>query len=384
MIPYGKQSIDKNDIIAVEEVLRSEYLTQGPAVPRFEREICRKVGAKYGVACNSATSALHIACLSLGLGPGDLFWTSPTTFVATANCGIYCGAEIDFVDIDPDTFNICAEKFENKLNLAKRQGRLPKVLITVHMCGQSPEMDRIYGLAKSYGIQIIEDASHAIGAEYKGVPVGSGFYSDITVFSFHPVKIITTGEGGIALTNDKEIANKLLLYRSHGVTRDEESMVSCSDGPWYYEQLELGWNYRMTDIHAALGISQLKRIDKFIERRRELARVYIDQLADANLDLPVQILDAASAWHLFVVRIKEVSRRRFIFEELRNRGIGVNVHYIPVHLQPYYSAFGFKDSDFPNSVDYYKRAISIPIHPSLTNREQEFIISEIKTLAGTV
>ena len=380
MIPYGRQQISREDIAAVEAVLRSDFLTQGPAVERFETAVATRVGARHAVAVNSATSALHVACAALDLGPGDMLWTSPITFVASANCVRYCGADVDFVDIDPETFNMCADALEAKLERAARSGRLPRVIVPVHMCGQSPDMARISTLARSYGIRIIEDASHSIGADYLGAPVGGCAHSDITVFSFHPVKIITTAEGGMALTNDAELAGRLARLRSHGITRDPHLMTHESDGPWYYQQLELGWNYRMTDLQAALGLSQLDRLDDFIARRRALADAYDAKLAGMPLRRPGRLGDAASSWHLYVIRVEDASRHRAVFEALRSAGIGVNLHYIPVHLQPYYLSLGFAPGDFPVSEDYYSRAISIPLHPGLTDSNQEAVLARLRSL----
>ena len=377
MIPYGRQIISEDDIAAVEAVLRSDYLTQGPVLPRFEEAVASRVGAHHALAVNSATSALHIACLALDLGPGDLLWTSPITFVASANCGRYCGADVDFVDIDPDTFNICPIALEEKLDVAARVGRLPKVIVAVHMCGQSPDMARVADLARTHGVRIIEDASHAIGADYLGKPVGSCTYSDITVFSFHPVKIITTAEGGMALTNNAELAARMERLRSHGITRDPDLMTHAPDGPWYYQQLELGWNYRMTEMQAALGLSQMDRIDAFIARRRELADAYDAALEELPLRLPERQSGATSSWHLYVIRLEDEARHRSVFEALRTAGIGVNLHYIPVHLQPYYRALGFAKGDFPASEDYYSRAISIPLHAGLTDDQQTRVIVAI-------
>jgi len=374
MIPYGRQIISEDDIRAVEAVLRSDHLTQGPVLPRFEAAVAARVGARHAVAVNSATSALHIACAALDLGPGDILWTSPVTFVASANCGRYCGAEVDFVDIDAETFNICADALEARLDAAARAGRLPKVIVAVHMCGQSPDMARIADLARAHGVRIIEDASHSIGADYLGAPVGNCAHSDITVFSFHPVKIITTAEGGMALTGDAGLAARMERLRSHGITRDADLMTHAPDGPWYYQQLELGWNYRMTEIHAALGLSQMDRLDAFIARRRALAEAY--DAALAGCPAPSRTAGrAASSWHLYVIRLDDPSRHRAVFEALRAAGIGVNLHYIPVHLQPYYRDMGFSPGDFPASEDYYARAISIPLHAGLSDAEQARVVA---------
>lgn len=382
MIPYGRQNISQADIDAVVDVLRSDFLTQGPAVTAFEQALIAKTGAGYAVAVANATAALHIACLALDLGPGDRLWTTPITFVASANCGRYCGAEVDFVDIDSETFNMCPDALEAKLKAADRAGKLPRIIVAVHMCGQSPEMDRIANLARTYGVRIIEDASHAVGASYRGRPVGCGAYSDITVFSFHPVKIVTTGEGGVALTNNATLAGRMERLRSHGITRDESLMTGASDGLWYYQQLELGLNYRMTDIQAALGSSQLTRLDEFVARRREIADAYDAALADVALDVPGRLPRAESSWHLYVIRLHDQSRHRQAFEELRANGIGVNLHYIPVHLQPYYRQFGFGPGDFPASENYYARAISIPMYPDLTDEEQANVVAAVTKVLG--
>lgn len=377
MIPYGRQIISNSDIRAVESVLRSDFLTQGPVVERFEAAVSGRVGAKHAVAVNSATSALHIACIALDLGPGDLLWTSPITFVASANCGRYCGSDVDFVDIDPETFNICPNALEAKLVNARLSGRLPKIIVAVHMCGQSPDMVRIAELARRFGVRIIEDASHSIGAHYLGAHVGSCAHSDITVFSFHPVKIITTAEGGMALTNNVELALRMERLRSHGITRDVDQMTHAPDGPWYYQQLELGWNYRMTEMQAALGLNQLNHLDAFIARRRELAEAYDAALAALPLRRPGRMGGAKSSWHLYVIRLEDPTRHLRVFEKLREQGIGVNLHYIPVHLQPYYRALGFNIGDFQNAEDYYSRAISIPLHAGLTEEEQDTVVVAI-------
>ena len=377
MIPYGRQDISEDDVKAVVEVLRSDYLTQGPQVPAFEQAIVDRTKAGYGVAVNSATSALHIACLALELGAGDFLWTSPITFVASANCALYCGAKIDFVDIDSETFNICPDKLEAKLRAAELTGRLPKVIVAVHMAGQSADMKRIKNLSDMYGVHIIEDASHSVGAQYLDEPVGNCAYSDITVFSFHPVKIITTAEGGMALTNDKHIFARLEQLRSHGITRDANLMTHEPDGPWYYQQIRLGWNYRMTEIQAALGLSQMTRLDSFVARRSQLANAYDAAFAELPLECPGRLRDAKSSWHLYVIRLNDPKRHHTVFEELRAAGIGVNLHYIPVHLQPFYRELGFSNGDFPTSEDYYSRAISIPIHPGLEDSQQDYIVSAL-------
>jgi UDP-4-amino-4,6-dideoxy-N-acetyl-beta-L-altrosamine transaminase len=381
MIPYGKQEISQADIDSVLEVLQSDFLTQGPKVPEFESKVAEHVGAKHALAVNSATSALHIACLSLGLGPGDWLWTSPITFVASANCGLYCGAKVDFIDIDPKTYNLCPEALACKLEKAEEEGRLPKVVVAVHLCGQPCAMSEIHQLSKRYGFRIIEDASHAIGGKYKGEFIGANRYSDITVFSFHPVKIITTAEGGMALTNDDDLASRMNLLRSHGITRDSALMTQEPDGPWYYQQIELGFNYRMTELQAALGVSQVDRLDDFVARRHELARRYDDMFTDFPVVTPWQHPDSYSGLHLYVIRLKldEIrASHREVFESLRERGIGVNLHYIPVHTQPYYKEMGFQADDFPQAMSYYREAISLPMFQGMTYEQQDQVIEALK------
>ena len=377
MIPYGRQDVSQGDIDAVVKVLQSDFLTQGPQVPLFERVVAKKVGAKHALAVNSATSALHIACKAIGLGQGDWLWTTPITFVASANCGLYCGAKIDFVDIDPSSYNLCPNALEAKLIAADRRGELPKILVTVHLCGQPCNMREIHRLSQQYGFKVIEDASHAIGGKYKGEYVGNGRYSDITVFSFHPVKIITTAEGGMALTNEDQLAEKMDLYRSHGVTRDQSLMTHEPDGPWYYQQVELGYNYRMTELQAALGISQMERLDAFVSRRHELAKRYDAMLRDLPVLTPCRLPETYSALHLYVIRLKldRITKTHLqVFETLRNQGIGVNLHYIPVHTQPYYKNLGYQPGDFPEAESYYREAISLPMHQGLTNLQQDRIV----------
>ncbi len=386
MIPYGKQEITESDISAVVEVLRSDFLTQGPNVPRFEREVASYCGASHAVAASSATAALHLACLTLGVGEGDIVWTSPITFVASANCAVYCGADVDFVDIDPNTFNMCPAALEIKLAEAKLQNRLPKVLIPVHMCGQSCEMDRIHAAAKKYDLRIIEDASHAIGGSYKGRPIGSCAFSDITIFSFHPVKIITTGEGGMALTNSEKMAAKMERLRSHGITRDPGEMQGSPDGPWYYQQLDLGYNYRMTELQAALGISQLRRLDQFVKSRNELAGIYHDLVAESGVGTPqLNTPEAYSAYHLFVVRLDLntlKTTQKEIFERLRSRGILVNLHYIPVYKHPFYRQRGHANTFLPSAEVYYRAAITLPLYPSITLEQQKLIVNSISSPLG--
>lgn len=381
MIPYGRQAISQDDIDAVVTTLQSDFLTQGPQVPLFEEAVAERVSAKHAVAANSATSALHIAVAALGLGPGDLLWTSPITFVASANCARYMGADVDFVDIDADTFNMSPAALAAKLDQAKARGRLPKVIMPVHMGGQSAAMQEIAALAKPLGIRIVEDASHAIGASYADKPVGECPYSDIAVFSFHPVKIITTAEGGMAVTNDDALAQRMEALRTHGITRDPDLMTHAPDGPWYYQQLDLGWNYRLTELQAALGVSQLRRLKEFVDRRNLLADRYDALLSDCRVHLPGRQEKARSSFHLYIIRLPErdPERHRAVFERLRADGIGVNLHYIPVHLQPYYRALGFAPGDFPAAEDYYERAISIPLHPGLTEEEQDKVVQSLKS-----
>ncbi len=378
MIPYGRQSISDDDIKAVVDVLKSDYLTQGPVVPEFEKSICKYTGASYAVAVNSGTSALHIACLSLGLGKGDWLWTSSISFVASANCGIYCGARVDFIDIDPITWNISIDKLKHKLIYAKKHNKLPKIIVVVHLSGLPCDLAEIYKLSKEYGFYVIEDACHAIGSRYNNNNIGSCKYSDITVFSFHPVKVMTTGEGGMATTNIINLANKMRILRTHGITRDPDLMTHDPDGEWYYQQIDLGFNYRMTDIAAALGISQLLRLDSNIKKRHEIVRFYNKALSSLPLMLPYSDVSRYSSCHLYIVRIKNKKKLYSeIFELLTNFGIGVNKHYIPIHTQPFYKNFGFKSGDFPESESYYREAISLPIFPDLTKKEQESVISAV-------
>ncbi|MCY1275186.1 UDP-4-amino-4-deoxy-L-arabinose--oxoglutarate aminotransferase [compost metagenome] len=381
MIPYGRQEITRADVDKVLEVLESDFLTQGPMVPRFEQSVAEHVGAKHALAVNSATSALHIACLALGLGPGDRLWTTPITFVASANCALYCGARVDFVDIDTRTYNLCPKALAAKLEQAETVGTLPKVVVAVHLCGQPCDMAAIHELAKRYGFKIIEDASHAIGGKYRGEFIGNGRYSDITVFSFHPVKIITTAEGGMALTNDVELAERMALLRSHGITRDPAEMTHEADGPWYYQQIDLGFNYRMTELQAALGVSQMQRLDSYVARRHTLARRYDALLADLPVITPWQHPDSYSGLHLYVIRLRLdqcAYSHRQVFERLRAMGIGVNLHYIPVHTQPYYRNFGFKDGDYPEAEQYYREAISLPMFQTLSESQQDEVVSALR------
>ena len=381
MIPYGKQDINQADIDSVVDVLQSDFLTQGPQVPLFEKKVSDYCGSEYGVAVNSATSALHIACLALGLGKGDYFWTSPNTFVASANCGLYCGAQVDFVDIDPLTYNLSPEELEKKLIQAKQHNKLPKIVIPVHFAGQSCDMRKIYSLSQEYGFKIIEDASHAIGGKYLDQPIGGCQYSDITVFSFHPVKIITTAEGGLATTNNKKLSERMQLFRSHGVTRDPGLMTKEAEGSWYYQQVELGFNYRMTELQAALGISQMQRLDEFITKRHKLQERYDLLLEDLPIIKPYQDKDGYSALHLYPIQVQKdklKSTRKEIFEALRKNSIGVNIHYIPVHTQSYYENMGFKKGDFPNAESYYESVISIPLFYAMTFEQQDQVIAVLE------
>lgn len=385
MIPYGRQQITQADIDAVVEVLRSDFLTQGSMVPRFEKAVADYCGAKHAVAVNSATSALHIACLALGLGKGDLLWTVPNTFVASANCARYCGADVDFVDIDPDTWNLDVAGLEEKLVVAKCQGRLPKIVVPVHFAGQPTEQEAIWQLAQTYGFRVIEDASHAIGATAHGEAVGNCKWSDITVFSFHPVKIVTTGEGGMALTKDPELARHMMSLRSHGITRDASIFEYPDSGPWYYEQQELGFNYRLTDIQAALGQSQLTRLDAYVGRRNQLARRYGEKLAGLPLKLPTIALGNLSAFHLYVVRVSPAAQsraRREVFDALLAGGVNANLHYLPVHLQPYYRKLGFTTGQFPEAEAHACEAITLPMYPTLTDAEQDQVIQIMGRLWG--
>jgi UDP-4-amino-4,6-dideoxy-N-acetyl-beta-L-altrosamine transaminase len=384
-IPYGRQSIDDADIAAVEAVLRSDWLTQGPAIAAFEEELARRASARHAVAVCNATAALHIACVAAGLGPGDRLWTVPNTFVASANCGRYCGADVDFVDIDPLTWCMDANLLEVKLQAARRAGTLPKVVIPVAFAGGSCDMKRVKRLSDEYGFTVIEDASHAVGASYAGRPVGCGDYAHMTVFSFHPVKIVTTGEGGAVLTNDPGLCDRLRRLRSHGITRDPAQMDEPDVGAWSYEMQELGFNYRITDIQAVLGLSQLKRLDGFLARRRMLVQRYDTLLKNLPLQLPqLDALDE-SAWHLYVVRVKDNSAhadRRAVFDALRAADIGVNVHYIPVHLQPYYRRLGFKPGNFPQAEQYYREALSLPLYAALTDAQQDRVVAQLKRVLG--
>lgn len=375
MIPYGRQSISEEDIRAVLEALRADFITQGPAVARFERAVADYCGAAFAVAVNSGTSALHIAGQAFGLGPGDWLWTSPNSFVASANCGRYCGANVDFVDIDPRTYNMSVEALSRKLEAAARSSRLPKVLVPVHFAGQSCEMREIWELARQYGCYVLEDASHALGAEYLGAKVGSCAHSHAAVFSFHPVKHITTGEGGMVMTKDPALAETLVQLRSHGITRERRLLRDQDQGEWYYEQQRLGYNFRLTDLQAALGSSQLRRLDAFVSRRRALVERYNRALTALPLELPQRSPSGNPSWHLYVV---QVENRTKVFNALRKSDIGVNVHYIPVHRQPYYEALGFRRGDFPNAERYYERAITLPLHAELSDAQQDTVVAALR------
>jgi UDP-4-amino-4,6-dideoxy-N-acetyl-beta-L-altrosamine transaminase len=397
MIPYGRQHVSDADVAAVLEVLRSDFLTQGPAIPRFERAVAAQVGARHAVAVNSATSALHVACLALGLGPGDCLWTVPNTFVASANCARYCGADVDFVDIDPHSWNLSVPALRAKLGAARRGGRLPKVVVPVHFGGQPTEQEAIWELAREFGFRVLEDASHAIGAARSGEPVGSCRWSDITVFSFHPVKIITTGEGGMALTQDEALAARMSMLRSHGITRDPDRMRGRESAPgetapppepapWYYEQQLLGFNYRMTDIHAVLGLSQLERLSGYVATRNALAQNYAAALAGLPLQLPSVLPQNRSAFHLYVVRLRSAAVRqshREVFEGLRARGVGVNLHYLPVHLQPYYRALGFGPGQYPEAEQYAREALTLPLYPTLRAEDQQWVIDSLSAILNS-
>lgn len=377
MIPYGKQTVTEEDLRAVINVLKSDFLTQGPVVPNFENKLSEITGARHVTAVNSATSALHIACLALGVNSGDIVWTVPNTFVASANCALYCGAKIDFVDIDPETFNMSIDCLREKLKQADQIGKLPKVVIPVHLSGEPCDMVSINELAKEFGFKIIEDASHAVGGSYKTKLIGSSAYSDITIFSFHPVKIVTSGEGGAALTNCNKLDQKMKLLRSHGITRDNKLMSYQNENFWYYEQIDLGFNYRMSDIHAALGLSQLNRLDEYIQKRHQIAELYDKSFKNIPVKIPTRDAENLSALHLYVILVEELKHKE-IFHMLREKKIGVNLHYIPVHTQPYYRKLGFKWGDFPNAESYYRRAISLPIYPTLKSEQQNYVIDQLR------
>ena len=377
MIPYGKHLVDEDDVDAVVDVLRNQFLTQGKVVPQFEQALCDYTGAKYCVAVNSATSGLHVACLAAGVGTGDIVWTVPNSFVASANCALYCGASIDFVDIDPTTRNIDVAALATKLQQAANQNRLPKVLIVVHFSGLSCDMQSIRSLTQKYSIVLIEDAAHGLGGSYQHSKIGSCVYSDMAVLSFHPVKSITSAEGGAVLTNQNQFHEKLKLFAKHGVTKDSEQYQGESHGPWYYQQLELGYNYRLSDMQAALGLSQLKKLDSFMQRRAEIAKIYDEALVNLPLKLPVVDSQSQSAWHLYMVELT-LHDRQDIYQQLHAKGVGVNVHYIPIHLQPYYQQLGFKQGDFPVSEHFYQHALTLPLFPSLTDVEQTKVIETLR------
>jgi UDP-4-amino-4,6-dideoxy-N-acetyl-beta-L-altrosamine transaminase len=380
VIPYGRQVISEADIESIVQVLRSDLLTQGPQVPTFEASVAHVVGVPHAIAVNSATSALHLGCLALDLGPGDWLWTSPNSFVASANCGIFCGARVDFVDVDSKTYNLSAQALADKLAHAKLEGRLPKVVIPVHFAGQSCDMDTIGALAREYGFKVIEDASHAIGSLWKGNHVGGCKHSDITIFSFHAVKIITTAEGGLLTTRDAGIAQRLVDLRSHGITREAGRLKRADQGSWYYEQQSLGYNYRMTELQAALGVSQMNELDRFIARRQELVARYENGFKGMPIVRPWQHPDSNSAFHLYVIQVAEGARmdRRQLFDALRRSGIFANVHYIPIHLQPFYQRMGFRPGDFPETEAYYAHAISLPLYAGLTDSDQDYVIEKVK------
>ena len=383
MINYGKHYISEEDITSVTEVLKSDWLTQGPKVPEFEKSLSEYTGSKYVSLVNSATSALHLGCLALGLGEGDWLWTSPISFVASANCALYCGANIDFVDINLDTYNIDIDILNQKLLIAEREDKLPKVIVLVHMCGSSIDTKAVYELSKKFHFKIIEDASHAVGAKYRDLPVGSCKYSDICVFSFHPVKIITSAEGGAILTNSPEIDNRVKSYRSHGITKDVEKFKNSSEGPWYYEQHSLGFNYRMNDLQAGLGLSQLQRLDSITLKRNDLANIYKEMLEGLPIEFQKIIDHSFSSYHLLSIRIKTdqvQQKKKYLFESLLRMGIGVNLHYIPIYRQPYYSQFGFNYKNFPNAEKYYDQAITLPLYPNLSSSDLNFICQSFRSL----
>lgn len=377
MIPYGKHLVDEADVQSVVDVLRNQFLTQGTVVPRFEQALCDYTGARHAVAVNSATSGLHIACLAAGVSSGDVVWTVPNSFVASANCARFCGAEVDFVDIDPLTRNLAISELKSKLAEAQKNNRLPKALIVVHFAGLSCDMQQIQQLTQPFNIALIEDAAHALGGDYLGRKIGCCQFSDMTVLSFHPVKSITSAEGGAVLTNDAEMASKLTLFAKHGTTRDPNMMQGVNEGPWYYQQIELGYNYRLSDLHAALGLSQLQKLDEFIAKRRFLALRYKEKLKDLPLVLPCEESYQTSAWHLYMIELTKHNRLS-TYQDLHDKGIGVNVHYIPIHLQPYYQHLGFQQGDFPNAEHYYNHALTLPLFPSMTETEQDSVIETLQ------
>lgn len=384
LIPYSRQDIDEDDIAAVTAVLRSDFLTQGPQVPAFEAEFATAHRASHAVAVSNATSALHLACLAFGIGPGSRVWTTPNSFLASANCALYCGADVDFVDIDPVTRNMSVVALSAKLEVAARAGHLPRVVIPVDFAGLPCDLAEMRELAERFGFRLLEDASHATGAHYRGLPVGGG-YAHATVFSLHAVKIITTGEGGMVLTQDAELAAQLRLLRSHGVTRDPLQFEHACDGPWAYEQHVLGHNCRMTEVQAALGRSQLQRLPLLQARREALAQRYDRLLSDLPLKLPARLSDRVSAWHLYAVEVdprRATVTRHQVFETLRAAGIGANVHYIPIHTQPYYQRLGFCRGDFPRAEAYYAQTLSLPMYPGLSFAEQDSVVEALRAALG--
>ena len=384
MIPYGRQEITKEDILEVVKLLKSDFITQGPVVPKFEQKVAEYCNSNFAIAANSATSALHIACLALNLGPSDYLWTSPNTFVASANCGIYCGANIDFVDIDPKTYNMCTDALSVKLIEAEKLDKLPKIVIPVHFAGQPCDMKKIYELSKQYGFRIIEDASHAIGASYNDIKIGSCKFSDIAIFSFHPVKIITTGEGGMAVTNDENLANHMRRLSTHGITKDQELMhLRPNDEIWNYQQIELGFNYRLTDIQAALGLSQLNRLDEYVKIRHKIAEFYNSELNDLDIILPFQSPKSYSSYHLYPIRVKnnlKPKTQKKIYNALWDNDIAANIIYIPVHRQPYYENLGFKTGDFPQAEQFHREVICLPMFPKLTKEQQTKVVKSLKLI----
>lgn len=377
MIPYSRQALDDDDVQSVVDVLRSDWLTQGPTCELFEGEVAKYCSAPYAIATCNGTAALHVACLALGIGPGDTVWTTPITFVASANVAKYCGADVDFVDIDPETFNMSPRELRKKLKQAASAHKLPKALIIVHLAGLPCDLGEIAAACREYNVRLIEDASHAIGAQYQGTPIGSCQYSDATIFSFHPVKIITTAEGGMVLTRNLELARKLRRLRSHGIERDPARLARPPRGAWYYEQQELGFNYRLSDVHAALGISQLAKLDAFLSRREFIVSRYTQELGGLDIGFQKACSDRRCAWHLCIAQIVKGDRDT-VFKHLRSHGIGVQVHYIPVHVQPYYQSLGFTPEQFPNSLRYYQQCLSLPVFPGLQDEQQTRVITQLR------
>ena len=371
MIPYGRQTIDEDDINAVVDVLKSDYLTTGPKIAEFEQAVASYTGAQYAVAISNGTSALHAACFAAGIGQGDEVITTPLTFAASANCVLYCGGTPVFADVDPYTYNIDPKDIRKKIT------DKTKAIIAVHLAGQPCDMDEIHSIAQEHNLIVIEDGAHALGSVYKGKKVGC--LSDMTTFSFHPVKPITTGEGGMIMTDNEELYKRLVLFRSHGITRDN-SMMTRNEGPWFYQQLDLGYNYRITDIQCALGCSQMRKLDKFLKRRRELVERYNNAFIECdNIVTPYQLPDTQSGWHLYIVQVKNHDRKQ-VFETLRDKGIGVNVHYIPVYMHPYYREHGYKDVHCANAEEIYSHIISLPLYPGLTDEQQDYVIDTLKQL----